>query len=165
MFFMAKKNMKGIGGWLLFFLVVFFLSASRAFLNMLKVPLYNFFVTYFGLDMPGIARAYQIVLIVTSCILFFGYLMSAIAILKKMKVGKSGAIATTWAGFGFAIILGIMSFFNLNTATVVYAETVRIATIFFWLETGFIWLFHLAWAILVTVYFTKSERVKNTLNI
>lgn len=175
---MAAKKIESekIGGWLLFFFIIFILAVAGAFYSAIAQLLGPVFFSliygqFSGMPTPPFA---PLVLRIIAALLFLiegvFLLLAVIAIAKKQKKAKSLSITGTWMCFAstvYMIILGII----LLPQTIAYSQelyadsiaSVLVGKAWFFVTSTFSFIFSLAWAIVVMLYFKKSVRVKKTL--
>jgi len=174
---MEKKSRKGMefGGWLLFFFIVFILGALGSLIgagSQLVMPvIYESMVGSISENvgapmMPFPALGLRIVAALLSLVIFVFELLAIIAIGGKKMIGKNYAIISVWIGVVYTIYYTIMSALTLPKMTEYLnsVATTQVSNIGFTIA-GWVFgiVFGLAWAIVVTLYFVRSERVKKTL--
>lgn len=130
-----KKELKGIGGWLIVILIAFIISAASCALNVI-------------LSIPSLIKGNLLMLVMIAVygILAFFFIYSLELMLKKKKKSVRWAIISLWIGFLAYTILVMISSSNLSSANIYY----------------FIAVFNGIMSFLITRYLLDSKRVKNT---
>lgn len=162
---MENKKPEKIAGWLLFFTIIFGVSTAKYLMSAVYMAVYPVFINNLDLPIPQLNPTVMIYSAIVSVILFIIYLITFINLLGKKALAKKLAITSVWLGFVSSIVSLSLSFAyldqTLNSANL--AQNLDVTKAVFIVQAAFSLLLGLAWAILVTIYFIKSKRVKNTL--
>lgn len=141
-----KNNLRGIGGWLLFYIIILALYIVSAFTN----------IIYTSLD-------YRPFLLFSNSISLILFIASLYFILKESRKAVWVNMVTLWiaylAGVGFSIHNFLTNPFVPSSLPEGYEEIIISANIFGIVFHG---LVSLAIVLLWTFYWRRSERVKNT---
>lgn len=162
---MKDKDFTKISGWLLFFTIIFGISTAKYLLSAVYMAAYPVFIDNLNLPIPQLNPTVMIYSAIVSIILFIIYLITFISLLGKKAIAKKLAITSVWLGFVSSIISLSLGFAyieqTLNSANL--AQSIELTKTIFIAQAIFSLLIGLAWAIVLTIYFVKSERVKKTL--
>lgn len=161
-----NRNMP-LGGWLMFFFVIFIIGMASAFIGLIQVlfgPLIlNLLSSVLG-DLPRLGILSMLVLSLTHLITGIFYLFAIIFIAKKRRTGKSFAILATWIGLVSAVIQYIISYLYIPTLVSSLKNAGQFNSSVYLTEIIIYSILGLVWAIIVTAYFLSSRRVKKTLD-
>ena len=138
----AKEKIKGIGGWLLIFIIYSIIILPRNFINL------------FG------GNSLFSWMIATNLIVVLSTLIYLIFIFKKSKYSPLVVIISLWA----QMIIISLSFFFVDVGELtqeIYGKAMDVNLSFETLIVSLL-LVVLFWIIPWTLYFLKSKRVKNT---
>jgi hypothetical protein len=167
-----EKKLQGINGWLLFFVIVFALAALKAIFAIFNSLLKSSFEAVFVQAMPKTGLNYLNASL--SGVVFLLYLVTIMGILFWKKYSKNLAIITVWFSFAAALVSRITSLFTLPNYMAKVGQSINMTAsnsdflasmtkINIYFSTVFTIVFGIGFALAVTLYFTKSRRVENTL--
>jgi len=166
-----NKKLESVGGWLLFFLIIFILgalgnlSSSVQYLTPPKAAeIYASQMNISNLIQPALyLKIIQMGISLISAALLA---ITSVFIFTKKKNSIKLAIISAWCG----VIASIINWTILYTAIPPFSVLEDSQKLFVGLyksslsmQLALILIFGIAWAIIVTLYFIKSIRVKNTL--
>ena len=168
------KKAEPLGGWLLFFFIIFILGAAFALMGIFQTILYpfladNFFGSIYGKEtMPMLSTSWIVIQVLLLSALLVLYIFIIVGIGKKKAWAKKLAIWTAWTAFVIVIVQQIMGYFAIPKTLEFYSNIgleamQQVAYQMYFFSLIFTPILSLAWAIIVTLYFVRSERVKKTL--
>lgn len=145
----SDNNLKGIGGWLLFFVILWILGVIGSIIsllsNLVKLTSIN------GIIFTGIGLVITIILLVL--------------VKGKKKDGPSKIVLTLWVSFVLVFMGQIIGYFQASNMDIVSAFdgiSPGIVQVVIIAITVIDIIISLGWTILLTQYFKRSVRVKNT---
>lgn len=147
-----QQSLKGVGGWLIFWLIVFSIAAVSyiyAFFTSLVIP------SGFGVD--GI----KVVTLLFTPFLAVGYLATVVMISMQKKLGKLLAFGTLGLSALYTTISSIITYVSATNAVSSYSSYDSTSTTLPILIGGI--LVSLVIHGLIALYFILSRRVKETL--
>lgn len=139
---MAEDNLNGIGGWLIVYLILIFLGIAGGILALVS----------------ALSSAVTEIILMALTILF--PVIIVFLLFSKSREAPAGIITLTWMGFALGVVNTIFYSIPKAAATIAAANPslAGMATI-----SGYIGLAIGAIIdIIVTLYFMRSKRVKNT---
>jgi len=160
-----EKKLEGIGGWLLFYTIITSLLLVIGIIGLFQSAYLIIFISNWNSLFDKI-----IVMFVALFYLFlYGLgIFSLISLLQKRRKAIALTKGFLWLLLLFILIIGLLTLFNSDTQKLLgdFATDPNIGVI--GTVTFLIVMLELvspviAWAIVWLIYFTKSERVKNTL--
>jgi hypothetical protein len=167
-----EKELQGINGWLLFFVIIFALAALKAIFGVFNSLIFSSFEAVFGEAIPKSGLNYLTATL--SGIVFLLYLITMIGILVWKKYAKNLAVITVWFSFATSLVASIVSYFtfpaymtkitqltNMTASDSNAMASIAKINVYFSIIGTIV--FGIGFALAVTLYFTKSRRVKNTL--
>lgn len=155
---MMEQSLKGVGGWLIFFLIVFGLAALA------------YIWLFFG-SMLTLSRPVSIVALIFSPILAIGYITTIVLIANQKRLGKLAAWICLGVSALYSVINTIVSYLSVSHATRSVSYGSSYASARYGSSTNSDTLPFVIAAIitalvmhgLVALYFFLSKRVKETL--
>jgi len=171
-----QQKLQGIGGWLLFFLIIFIVAVIGAPIQILRILLAPSYINFMNtitssIDLSTIPQPSFLLKIIHTTFLtiaFIFLLLAIIAIFKKKSKSKKLAIISTWILFVASLIENLITLKLLPSTQKFYDSLGAGISLEYLRSASYILivlslLSGIAWAIIVTLYFIKSKRVKNTL--
>jgi hypothetical protein len=168
-----KKNLKGLNGWLLFFFIVFILFAASHLYSLFEIifaPQVIKFVENmmpFGAELPQMGLFAQIISAILMLATLVAYVFAIIGIGQEKAWAKKASMTAVWAGVVYSIVAQILMLSILpEFETYFNSFSPQMPDFFyamFYASMVINILLALAWAVIVTLYFIKSVRVKHTL--
>ena len=172
----ARQKLQGIGGWLLFFLIIFIIARVAAPIQILRILLAPSYINFMNtlipsIDLSTISQPGFLLKIIHTTFLTIAFvflLLAIIAIFKKKSKSKKLAIISTWVLFATSLIEKLITFKLIPSVEKFYDSLgagISLQSFRYVSYTQIILslILSIAWAIIVTLYFIKSKRVKNTL--
>jgi len=145
-----EKSLKGVGGWLIFWIIMFSLAAIG-------------YISAFFASMMSLSNAASIVTLIFAPILAAGFITSVVMIAMQKRIGKLVTFITLGVSAVYALINSIVGYLTVGNAAGHYSYSASssveksipmlIASI----------LISLLVHALVALYFVLSRRVKETL--
>ncbi len=150
-----KKNLKGIEGWLLFYLIVLIIGVINNIIGLFVVNRLSSLGGDASVILPQTAGL--------ACLEISGILLGIgiiIFIISQHKDAPKWIIGFVWGGFALSLIetLFVIIPFQKASASTIGAASSSIASIGAY--TGL--FFGVVVDVIITLYFIKSKRVKNT---
>jgi hypothetical protein len=168
---MKKVNSNKIGGWLVFFLVVFVLMTVATAFHIVSFIIDGFFTeqigNYIGLDVypPVPNTAFTSLLIFLSSALLVLLVMTITGILRRKRWAKNLSVFSAWFGAFTSLILGVVGITMIPNWVEYYAlilqEEFVYSSYYLGIAKGI--LTSVIWAVIITCYFLRSKRVSETL--
>ncbi len=155
-YIVVQQSLKGLGGWLTFFLVCFGLASIVC-------------TTLFFASMLALPAASAIVTLIFAPILAAGYIASIVLISLQKKLGKIFALITLGISGVYSVLALIVPYMVDNTKTGAYLCSEHSSRVCYWrsedtlplLVSGI--MVAIIVHVLIALYFIISRRVKETL--
>ncbi len=132
-YIVTHRSLEGVGGWLAFWLVIFALAAIGS--------IYTFFTQISG----EASVDFKVVDVIFSPIMAIVYVAAILLIVMRKKIGK-------WIAIAAFVTSGLYSMVTVLTNPIENVAMIISSLVVMWLVVG-----------LFSLYFLKSERVKQTL--
>jgi len=173
----SREKIKGIKGWLLFFVIIFILTLVVIAFQILQISIFTAYTDLVGssvtqlniLIVPQPPLFLKIIHLFFLGILFILLLLTIIEIFRKKELGKKLVLASVWFGFltaiyekiiYFSLIPAYQEFMKSLYGAGVSSEFIKISI---QIHLAVSLISSLVWAFIVSLYFLRSKRVKNTL--